>query len=118
MIHFLYYALMLLLGLFWYRHGQKVLRKGPRDENGNLNKGLLGPIGFLVATVITGFLGFSLLRALVQREISCLGKGCGNQVYTMAEHTGPYWSNLFYLAWMVLALGYALYVTVRIWMRD
>ena len=40
---FLYYALMLLLGYAWYRYGQKLLRKGYRDEKGELTQGLVGP---------------------------------------------------------------------------
>ena len=57
------------------------------------------------------------LRALIRSEVSCLGKGCQTQVYTLAAHAGDYWANMFYLAWLVLALGYALYVTLKIWFR-
>ena len=34
MLTFLYYALMLLVGFVFYRHGQKLLRQGYRDRNG------------------------------------------------------------------------------------
>ena len=34
MLTLLYYALMLLVGFVFYRHGQKLLRQGYRDRNG------------------------------------------------------------------------------------
>ncbi|MDM0012768.1 hypothetical protein QTH87_10035 [Variovorax sp. J22P168] len=113
----LYYALMLLLGFAWYRFGQKLLRKGYRDERGELTQGLLGPVGFLMSAVVACVLLFGLMRALIQGEVSCLGRGCKTQVYTLAAHAGDYWANMFYMAWMVLGLGYAMYVTFRIWFR-
>ncbi|MDM0052904.1 hypothetical protein [Variovorax sp. J22R115] len=39
------------------------------------------------------------------------------QIYTLAAHAGEYWANVFYIAWMVLGLGYAMYVTFKIWFR-
>jgi hypothetical protein len=38
-------------------------------------------------------------------------------VYTLAMHAGEYWSNVFYVVWLVLALGCALCVTLKIWFR-
>ncbi len=118
MRNLLYYALMLLLGYAWYRFGQNRLRKGRRHENGEFTQGLMGPVGMLVAVTVSGYLGFAMLRALFRGEVPCVGKGCAGQVYTLAESAGPYWANLFFLAWCVLALGYAIYVTLRIWLRD
>lgn len=114
----IYYALMLLLGLAWYKFGQNLLRKGRRDENDELTQGFVGPLGFLVAGVGACYLFFALLRALARGEVSCLGKACTGQVYTLAANSGEYWSNVFYLVWLVLALGYALYVTLKIWFRT
>jgi hypothetical protein len=37
-----------------------------------------------------------------------LGKGRKTQVYTLAAHAGEYWANMFYMAWLVLALGNAM----------
>jgi len=113
----IYYLLMLLLGFAWYKCGQRLLRKGYRDENGELVQGVVGPVGFLVTAVVTCSLLFALLRALLQGEVSCLGRGCKTQLYTLAAHAGDYWANVFYLAWMVLGLGYAMYVTFKIWFR-
>lgn len=113
----LYYSLMLLLGYAWYKFGQNLLRKGHRDDNGQLTRGFVGPVGFLVAAAVTCGLLFALLRALFRAEVSCLGRACKVQVYTLAAHAGEYWANVFYLAWMVLGLGYAMYVTFKIWFR-
>ena len=118
MLSALYYALMLLIGYVWYRYGQKLLNQGLRDENDEFTKPPVGPIGFVVVAGITGYLAFAALRALVVREIPCVGKGCKNQIYTLAEHASQYWGNLFFVAWLVLALGYTLYVTVVIWRRG
>jgi len=115
MLTFLYYALMLLVGYFWYRHGQKLLRGGGRDENGGFTQPPVGPIGFVVAAVIACYFSFVALRALALGEIPCVGKACAGQVYTLAEHAGPYWANLFFVVWLALALGYTLYVTIRLW---
>ncbi|MCI5069010.1 hypothetical protein [Acidovorax sp.] len=115
MLTALYYALMLLVGYFWYRYGQKLLRQGPRDENDQFTKPPVGPVGFVMVTAITGYFAFAAVRALVTREIPCVGKGCRGQIYTLAEHAGQYWANLFFVAWLVLALGYAMYVTIKIW---
>ncbi|RYG55289.1 MAG: hypothetical protein EON56_05880 [Alphaproteobacteria bacterium] len=112
-----YYSLMLLLGFAWYRFGQKLLQKGDRDAAGERIEGIVGPVGFIVTVVLTCYLLYSFLRALIRSEVSCLGKGCQTQVYTLAAHAGDYWANMFYLAWLVLALGYALYVTLKIWFR-
>ncbi|KQX87156.1 hypothetical protein [Variovorax sp. Root473] len=114
---FIYYALMLLLGFAWYRFGQKLLRKGYRDENDELTPGVVGPFGFLLAGGVACYLFFAVLRALVRGEVPCVGKGCAGQVYTLAAHAGEYWANLFFLAWCVVGLGYALYVTLKIWFR-
>lgn len=57
MRHLIYCALMLLLGFAWYKFGQNLLRKAPRDESGERTKELLGPFGFLVTAGITCFLG-------------------------------------------------------------
>ncbi len=108
---------MLLLGFAWYRFGQHLLRKGYRDVAGELTAGLVGPAAFIVTAALTCYLSFSFLRALVQSEVPCIGKGCTTQVYTLAAHAGDYWVNMFYLAWLVLALSYALYVTLKIWFR-
>ena len=118
MRHLIYYSLMLILGVFFYRYGQSLLRKGPRDENDELVKGPLGPIGLLMSAGIACALFFFLLRALVRREIQCLGKGCNGQLYTMAANTAEYWSNMFFLLWIVLALVYAIYVKLKIWFRH
>lgn len=114
----LYYVLMLALGYAVYRYGQKLLAQGLRDESGEIAKPPLGPVGFVVCAGIACFLGFGLLRALVQGQIECVGKGCRGQVYTLAEQAGQYWGNVFFLAWMVVFLAYALYVTFRIWSRG
>lgn len=113
----LYYALMLLLGFAWYLFGQKLLRKGYRDERGELNQGAMGPLGLLLVAGVVCVLFFSLLRALIRGEIPCLGKGCHGQLYTLAAHAADYWANMFFLLWMVLGLAYAIYVTLRIWFR-
>ena len=73
---FLYYSLMLLLGFAWYRFGQKLLARGNRDENDELTKGFVGPVGFLVAGAIACYLLVATLRALIRGEVPCLGKGC------------------------------------------
>lgn len=117
MRHVIYYSLMLLLGFAFYKYGQNLLRKGPRDVSGELTQGVMGPLGFLLATGVNCFLFLVLLRALVQREVECLGKACHGQVYTLAANPAEYWSNMFYLLWMVLALSYAMYVTLKIWSR-
>ncbi|WP_431514245.1 hypothetical protein [Variovorax sp. DAIF25] len=114
---FLYYSLMLLLGFAWYRFGQNLLKKGNRDEKDELTKGFVGPVGFLVTAAIACYLFVSTLRALIRGEVPCLGKACSGQVYALATHAGEYWSNVFYMVWLVLALGYALYVTFKIWFR-
>lgn len=113
----IYYSLMLLLLLAWYKLGQNLLRKGPRDENGDLTAGFFGPMGFLVCSLMGCYLFFALVRALVRGEVPCLGRGCGGQIYTLAAHAADYWSGVFYLSWFVLALGYAVYVTFKIWSR-
>lgn len=115
---FLYYALMLLLGAAWYRYGQKLLRKGYRDENGEPTQGIVGPVGFLACGAVACYLLYAVLRALVRGEVACAGKGCAGQIYTLAEHAGHFWANVFFLAWLVLGLGYAMYVTYRIWTRP
>ncbi|OAK64465.1 hypothetical protein A3K87_13775 [Variovorax paradoxus] len=114
----IYYSLMLLLGFFWYRYGQKLLRQGPRDENDELAKGPLGPVGLLMSAGIACTLFFFMMRGLIRREIPCVGKGCQSQLYTLAANAADYWANMFFLLWMVLGLGYAVYVTLRIWYRS
>ena len=113
----IYYALMLLLGLAWYKFGQNLLRKGYRDVNGEVTQGFVGPVGFLVSAVVAWGLLFALIRALTRGEVSCLGRGCKMQMYTLAAQAGEYWANVFFLAWMVLGLGYAMHVTFKIWFR-
>lgn len=113
----LYYSLMLLLGFAWYKLGQDLLQKGHRDEKGRRTEGFVGPVGGLVTAVVACCLLFALLSALVRREVSCIGKACRVQVYTLAENAGDYWANVFFLAWMVLGLSYAMYVTLKIWFR-
>jgi hypothetical protein len=113
-----YYALMLLLGYFWYRYGKKLLDQGLRDENGEFTKPPLGPVGFLLVAGVTCYLAFEALRAVVLGKIPCVGKGCKSQIYTLAEHPGQYWANLFFVVWLVVALGYAMYVTIKIWNRG
>lgn len=118
MLTFTYYALMLLVGYFWYRYGQKLLNQGRRDENDEFTKPPVGPVGFLVVTGLACYLLYEALRAMVLLEIPCVGKGCKGQIYTLAEHAGQYWANLFFVVWIVVALGYAMYVTIKIWMQD
>lgn len=118
MRHVIYYALMLLVGFVFYRYGQRLLRKGTRDERGELTQGMVGPFGFVMVTGVNCFLFFALLRALVRREVQCLGKGCNGQLYTLAAHAADYWSNMFYLLWMVLGLSYAMFVTLKLWFRH
>lgn len=118
MLAALYYVLMLALGYAVYRYGRKLLAQGLRDESGEIAKPPLGPVGFVVCAAIACFLGFGLLRALFQGQIECIGKGCRGQVYTLAEQAGQYWGNVFFLAWMVAFLAYALYVSFRIWTRG
>ena len=113
----LYYSSLFLLGLAWYRFGQKRLRKAPFDEHGAPTQGLVGPLGFLMTAGVAGYALFAVLRALLRGEIPCVGKGCAGQVYTLAAHTSAYWANVFFLVWIALALGYALYVTLKIWFR-
>jgi len=114
---FLYYSSLLLLGFAWYRFGQKQLRKAPFDENGAPTQGLVGPVGFLMSVGVGGAIVFFILRALVRGEVPCVGKGCAGQVYTLAAHASAYWANVLFLVWLALALGYALYVTLKIWFR-
>ncbi|MGE8220113.1 MAG: hypothetical protein ACN6OU_10175 [Stenotrophomonas acidaminiphila] len=114
---FLYYSSLLLLGWAWYRFGQKQLQKAPFDENGAPTQGLVGPVGFLMTAGVAGYALFAVLRALVRGQIPCLGKGCAGQVYTLVAHAGTYWANVLFLVWLVLALGYGLYVTLKIWFR-
>ncbi|WP_454914351.1 hypothetical protein [Variovorax gossypii] len=118
MRHLIYYLLLLLLAFFWYRYGQKLLREGPRDENDELVKGPLGPVGLFMSAGIACTLFFFMLRALIRREVPCVGKGCQAQLYTLAANAADYWANMFFLLWMVLGLGYAVYVTLRIWFRS
>jgi hypothetical protein len=118
MLTLLYYALMLLVGYVWYRYGQKLLNQGLRDENDEFTKPPVGPVGFLLISGIAAYLLFAAVRALVLGEIPCVGKGCANQIYNVAEHSGQYLANLFFVVWMVAALGYAMYVTVKIWLRH
>ena len=118
MLTALYYALMFLVGYFWYRYGQKLLRQGVRDENDEFTKPPVGPVGFVMVTAITCYFTFAAVRALVMQEIPCVGKGCKGQIYTLAEHAAQYCANLFFVVWLALALGYAMYVTVRIWTRP
>lgn len=113
----IYYLLMLLLGFAWYRLGQNLLKKGYRDENDQRTEGFVGPVGFFVTAGVACYLLFAVLRALVRGEVPCVGKGCNMQVYTLAAHAGEYWGNMFFLTWIVLALGYAMYVTFKIWFR-
>lgn len=113
----LFYSLMLLLGYAWYRFGQNLLRKGYRDENDQVTQGIVGPVGFLMCGGVACYLLFAFLRALVRGEVPCIGRGCKMQVYTLAASAGEYWANMFYMLWLVLALGYALYVTFKIWFR-
>ena len=89
MLTFLYYALMLLVGFIFYRHGQKLLRQGYRDRNGEPTQGMVGPVGFLVLGAVGCYLLFALLRALARGEVPCVGKGCAGQIYTLAEQAGP-----------------------------
>lgn len=113
----IYYSLMLLLGFAWYKFGQNLLRKRRWDQSGERNEGLVGPVGLLVTTIVACYLLFAFSRALVKGEVPCVGKGCKMQVYTLAANAGAYWANMFFLAWMVLGLSYAVYVTLKIWFR-
>ena len=118
MLTVVYYALMLLLGFVVYRHGQKLLKQGFRDENDQITKPPMGPVSFVVCGAVACVLLFGVLRALVQGQIECVGKGCAGQVYTLAENAGRFWGNVFFLVWCVLALGYGMYVSFRIWSKD
>jgi hypothetical protein len=117
MLAALYYLLMLLLGFAWYKFGQNLLRKGRWDENGERTEGPAGPVGLLMAAALACYFLFEFSRALVRGEVPCVGKACKMQVYTLAANAGDYWANMFFLAWMVLGLGYAVYVTLKIWFR-
>ncbi|ADU36511.1 hypothetical protein [Variovorax paradoxus] len=117
MLTALYYLLMLLLGFAWYKFGQNLLRKGYRDERDQRTEGFVGPVGFLLIAVVGCYLLFALLRALLRAEVPCMGKACQMQVYTLAANPGEYWANMFFLAWLVLGLGYAMYVTLKVWFR-
>lgn len=112
-----YYLLMLLLGFAWYKFGQNLLRKERWDGNGERTEGLVGPLGLLVTAAVACYLLFAFLRGLVRGEVPCIGKACKMQVYTLAANAGDYWANMFFLAWMVLGLSYAVYVTLKIWFR-
>jgi len=114
----IYYVLMLLLGFACYKFGQNLLRKPRWNENGERTEGLVGPVGLLVTTGLACYLLFAFLRALVRGEVPCAGKACRNQIYTLAANAGDYWANMFFLAWMVLGLSYAVYVTLKIWFRE
>ncbi|MDD2177564.1 hypothetical protein OIN59_08960 [Acidovorax sp. D2M1] len=121
MLTFLHYALMLWVGFFFYRHGQKLLNQGHRDNKGEPTQGMVGPVGFLVMGAAAGYLWFALLGALVRGQVPNAGKGCAGQIYTLAEQAeraGPYRANVFFLAWCVLAFGYAPYVRFQIWFRP
>ena len=113
----IYYSLMLLLGFAWYRYGQHLLRKDRWNGSGERTEGLAGPVGLLMAALLACYLLFEFLRGLVRGEVPCVGKACSMRVYTLAANTGDYWANMFFLAWMVLGLGYAVYVTLKIWFR-
>jgi len=113
----IYYSLMLLLGFAWYKYGQKLLQKERWNEKGERTEGLVGPVGLLMTGAGVCYFLFEFLRALVRGEVPCVGKACKMQVYTLAANTGDYWANMFFLAWMVLGLGYAAYVTLKIWFR-
>ena len=69
MLTFLYYALMLLVGFVFYRHGQKLLRQGYRDRNGEPTQGMVGPVGFLVLGAVGCYLLFALLRLQIARSL-------------------------------------------------
>jgi len=113
----IYYSLMLLLGFAWYKYGQKLLQKERWNEKGERTEGLVGPVGLLMTGAGVCYFLFEFFRALVRGEVPCVGKACRMQVYTLAANTGDYWANMFFLAWMVLGLGYAAYVTLKIWFR-
>lgn len=115
---FVYYSFVLLLGCAWYRFGQKQLQKGHIDENGEPTQGLVGPVGFLMTAAVTCYSAFAVVQALVLREVPCVGKGCAGHVYTLATNASAYWANVFFMAWLVIALGYAMYVTLKIWFRE
>jgi len=114
----IYYSLMLLLGFAWYKFGQNLLRKRRWDDSGKRTEGLVGPVGLLVTAAGVCYFLFELLRALVLGEVPCVGKACRMQVYTLAANAGDYWANMFFLAWLVLALSYAVHVTLKIWFRE
>ena len=69
MLTFPYYALMLWVGLFFSRYGQKLLNQGHRDDKGEPTQGMVGPVGFLVMGAAAGYLWFALLRALARGEV-------------------------------------------------
>jgi hypothetical protein len=114
----IYYLLMLLLGFAWYKFGQNLIQKESRGESDQSTKGLVGPVGLVVISALTIYLLFALVRSLVRGEVSCIGKGCKVQIYTLATNAGDYWANMFYIAWMVFGLSYAVYVTIKIWYRQ
>ncbi|MDR0213765.1 MAG: hypothetical protein LBJ15_07135 [Comamonas sp.] len=118
MLAALYYLLMLLLGFAWYKFGQNLIRKESRGESDLSTKGLVGPVGLLVTSAVAIYLLFALVRSLIRGEVSCIGKGCKVHAYTLATNAGDYWANIFYIAWMVFGLSYAVYVTIKIWYRQ
>jgi hypothetical protein len=118
MRHVIYYSLMLILGFAFYKYGQNLLHKAPGDGSVERTKGVKGAFGLLVMAGVNFFLLFLMLRALALREVECLGKGCKEQLYTLAANAAEYWSSMFYLLWMVLGLSYAMYVTLKIRSRE
>ncbi len=97
--------------------GKSCFKKSVGIEKGERTEGLVGPVGLLMTAAGVCYFLFEFLRALVRGEVPCVGKACRMQVYTLAANTGDYWANMFFLAWMVLGLGYAAYVTLKIWFR-
>jgi hypothetical protein len=74
-------------------------------------------VGLLVITGVACYLLFEFLRGLIRGEVPCVGKACRMLLYTLTADAADYWANMFFLAWMVLGLSYAAYVTLKIWIR-
>lgn len=74
-------------------------------------------MGLLVTTGVACYLLFEFVRGLIRGEVPCVGKACRMLVYILAADAADYCASMFFLAWVVLGLSYAAYVTLKIWFR-
>ena len=115
MLTFLYYALMLLVGFVF----TGTAKAAPPRVSGLQRRAPQAwwACGFLVLGAVGCYLLFALLRGWRGRG-ALRGKGlCGADLH--AGGTGrPVLGQRVFLLWCVLAFGYALYVTLRIWLRP